>query len=1648
MAGGGPPSTGILSVLRSYEFVDHIDDGVVGLHGLYNVVLRNLEFEVTGFSANLVGGGFIALADYGRTAMTVPIYEVKDQRIFVQCSHTELLLEAYEVVALKIFVHPYQDKSARDILTMSLSKDGLLLPRLHEGQKLHVDLFSGGYGGWTAALKCLRPAMFADLRSVSIEHDRKIAFQHAVNYTENFFPYSNKLPTHLLQRVEGNLVICADINDVTWQQAIAGGISEVWTISPPCQPWTRAAYQQGTDDPRGLTMPQAFGLARIHKPRLILFENVRGFRTHDQYPIFGQMMSWAGYQIFHEAIVELADICPIRRPRYLAILIQRNVPWDGLPKWHSWKDFTFSTPLNFGCWTPQAPDDPEDYFPSEVTKAFYMNAELCPTKGAQPVSTHRVFQTRVPGLNVKQPVLMAKYGEQHLLDVNLLLEKGLHGFFCPDQMSYQWWKPMELALMHLQPHDLMLFRPRTHAWHILGNMIAVPHAVLLWVNAWNVLHPDQPPQDPHFLLTQMIANRRVFSKSQILYRPHAWILTSTEGKSDLEVTYDKIVEDLPPHQNAEFRWPDDTYWNQAFGLQPLSKLRKQEHIYDHDLRTESSPPPSSAKDDASKTDTEVSVVSPGAHESTSPPHDIIEPVAVHEAPEVEAPPQAKRLKQETSSSPEAANNATDPALSESQEPASTTGENTATLELALQEPRATVTPYLIPGEYGTLNIMGPVYPWQLLHLWDHDNILVCADTMQPFPDDQLLQGPLFSIPHTMIQHDPPPAIPFDELAPLLLQFDDRALFLMVPSDLQVCDFLANALPGVPNLFDHHGMIPHSHLVSNLWVVTTADLPMSTQMHIDLWLINTDPVIIEPRFPDDTDHLVCTFEGPLQSIENVLLVWYLVLSPDWQLYHGRKLCLQVDSDTKARLIFAANGKKFSTPAIYLIPEITMRICRNQLRAMEVEEGLQLLIKHEGRILFRGQMDPQRKVATLLQMLRQAFWPQYHGRDMILLCQARSVGDEVRLYELREPTSTAMTTPVVLHLRAPQLGGVQSGSKKEHHHLLHTKLAELFHQSGILVHQTPGLVEQFLRQYGTSRVTHLLFGQQNAQKWTDFRKLCQEAHIDLPSIDPHSRQQQGKYQKLAKYAQAKARNEPDAAAFQLRQGFFLYQDDNPAKILTSITPWARGVCMLDFEQAAPWLRELQSQSPDELAIFIVGPEEIDTALPWIKVSAPALNNQGQEVILQGVLLQLGEKAMKLVTNGANVKLTSTKICSFTLWKDEFPPEQWQAILQAPVKEAKSILPPELAAQIKNPWGRSFRTKRQQVAPDQAESVQFHVEVKSEAIIDLLRPSGFNRLHIVPKDEHGHPSPEYSIIWTDGDALTIQTKAGRLPGQAGFVRGKKRHGIRFENSAYANAWQKLRPGDDMPMQGSYPLTFRLEPLPFGVDAGVLRKWAEEIKWDIKPLKNQGPKRWLVAAATPPESYLAFNGQVLLVTKLDRKAHAHRAPALIGPQGNREVWDSKHEAPAADQVDPLQIKDPWQNFRSQTTRSTTTASTEQSQHPRPFRMDDTGPVAQTLTRQDHRLQQLEQSVQEIKAAQQQATQQTDIRFQQLESNLTSYQTTTTQALGDFRTSLQEAVTSQQAQLQDTLLQVKQLFLRGQKRTARSPDSSDQEQSHPDAEM
>lgn len=63
-------------------------------------------------------------------------------------------------------------------------------------------------------------------------------------------------------------------------------------------------------------------LARIHRPALLTLENVPKFAEHPDYPVVCEIIHWCGCKIALSGIFEAGDRLPIKRARWLAILVR------------------------------------------------------------------------------------------------------------------------------------------------------------------------------------------------------------------------------------------------------------------------------------------------------------------------------------------------------------------------------------------------------------------------------------------------------------------------------------------------------------------------------------------------------------------------------------------------------------------------------------------------------------------------------------------------------------------------------------------------------------------------------------------------------------------------------------------------------------------------------------------------------------------------------------------------------------------------------------------------------------------------------------------------------------------------------------------------------------------------------------------------------------------------------------------------------------------------------------------------------------------------------------------------------------------------------------------------------------------------------
>ncbi|KAJ1945244.1 hypothetical protein FBU59_002369 [Linderina macrospora] len=94
--------------------------------------------------------------------------------------------------------------------------------------------------------------------------------------------------------------------------------SELWTMSPPCQPYTRQGLQKGSEDARAKSFLFIIDLLeRVQrKPTYLLVENVAGFEKSDTRAILLRQLTRLGYK-FEEYLLNPLQLCyPNSRTRY------------------------------------------------------------------------------------------------------------------------------------------------------------------------------------------------------------------------------------------------------------------------------------------------------------------------------------------------------------------------------------------------------------------------------------------------------------------------------------------------------------------------------------------------------------------------------------------------------------------------------------------------------------------------------------------------------------------------------------------------------------------------------------------------------------------------------------------------------------------------------------------------------------------------------------------------------------------------------------------------------------------------------------------------------------------------------------------------------------------------------------------------------------------------------------------------------------------------------------------------------------------------------------------------------------------------------------------------------------------------------------
>lgn len=350
-----------------------------------------------------------------------------------------------------------------------------------------LELFGGGMGGWKAAGKFLSSAFQQRWETVAVEQQLDIAKCYAITHDTGLLTNAKNLPRDFISKRSNNWIICADICDSTWYPMIAEWGVDAVLLSPPCQPWSKASTSPGLDRVDGTLTAYGLLLCRWFRPQYVALEQVIGFQSHPHKPIVLRILKWLGYQVLFEKVVDLSDQSLSHRQRFLLVAVRVHSGVTSTP-FKGWfrQDFT-QHPLLCRIRLPQ--DIHKQLQPGSKTISMASNPEF--SKGLGSFSSERVLASRITHDGQCTPTFMAKYGSQHEIDASFLKSHGYFGHFVhtgDGNPDFRFWHPAEIAIIHGIVQATFLPADITLAWHIVGNQICLPHALLVVADLFHPLH--------------------------------------------------------------------------------------------------------------------------------------------------------------------------------------------------------------------------------------------------------------------------------------------------------------------------------------------------------------------------------------------------------------------------------------------------------------------------------------------------------------------------------------------------------------------------------------------------------------------------------------------------------------------------------------------------------------------------------------------------------------------------------------------------------------------------------------------------------------------------------------------------------------------------------------------------------------------------------------------------------------------------------------------------------------------------------------------------------------------------------------------------------------------------------------------------------
>ena len=424
--------------------------------------------------------------------------------------------------------------------------------------------------------------------------------------------------------------------------------------------------------------------------------------------------------------------------------------------------------------------------------------------------------------------------------------------------------------------------------------------------------------------------------------------------------------------------------------------------------------------------------------------------------------------------------------------------------------------------------------------------------------------------------------------------------------------------------------------------------------------------------------------------------------------------------------------------------------------------------------------------------------------------------------------------------------------------------------------------------------------------------------------------------------------DPAVVTLLDGYFEDAMGNAVNQIqiADVIPDATGLAICNESQAMPYFDNKSNLSCEPLALLVIG--ECQTSDWGMAFSSstqfPALCSVTKEpMILCGHIVQLGDVDVQRVQpKGAmhDEDTLATVILKLTAFKDELA-EDWADFAKAPIRAAIQKVPKlqlckasscdqcpffhapleeECTSVIHEVWARRFQAGNNAGVPvEKATQFQAFLRISKSAMEEVLSVNS-NGLYLEPRAEgHRGGDPNFSVIWiqenTRADALH---KLRMTPGAVSLARFKQRYGLRVPTAQEEKVHRALKPDVDY-VKLQIVQTWKIHPLPFGLQRGAIQKLLTAWSWKARALQpirgSASGAAWEVGSADPPPATVqqAYNQDVIITLLKDKSQPSEERVQVLPKKTLQFFRDTGHADPAPrPKADPWQLtqNDPWASW------------------------------------------------------------------------------------------------------------------------------------------